>query len=104
MEPVERRAAVLDSFARCVGPSARDAVQYVERDWRTEAWTRGAYSPTFGIGGLHRFGAALGAPLGPLRFASADIPGEGLGHMDGAVRTGAAAAASLLADQSAGVA
>jgi putrescine oxidase len=97
MEPGDRRAAVLDSFARYVGPAARDAVHYVERDWRAEAWTRGAYSPTFAIGGLHRFGAALAAPLGPLRFASADIPGEGLGHMDGAVRTGAAAAASLLA-------
>ena len=50
-----------------------------------------------------RFGAALGAPLGPLHFASADIPGEGMMHMDGAVRTGAAAAASLLAHQSASV-
>ncbi len=99
----ERRAAVLDCFAGFFGPRALGATAYVERDWRTEEWTRGAYSPTFAVGGLHRFGAALAAPLGPLRFASADIPGEGMMHMDGAVRTGAAAAASLLAAQSASV-
>jgi len=92
----ERRAGVLACFAGYFGPRALAATTYVERDWRTEEWTRGAYSPTFAVGGLHRFGAVLAAPLGPLRFASADIPGEGMMHMDGAVRTGAAAAASLL--------
>jgi putrescine oxidase len=97
MTAAERRAAVLGCFGLYFDRPALLPVQYVERDWRTEEWTRGAYSPTFAMGGLHRFGAALAAPLGPLRFASADIPGEGLGHMDGAVRTGAAAAASLLA-------
>jgi len=98
----ERRAAVLGCLGLYFDRPAMLPVEYVERDWRTEEWTRGAYSPTFAIGGLHRFGAVVAAPLGPLRFASADIPGEGLGHMDGAVRTGAAAAASLL-DQSASV-
>ena len=92
-----RRAALLDAFAGYFGPAALEPTHYLECDWTTEEWTRGAYSATFAIGALSRYGAVLREPVGPLRFAGTDIAGVGNMHMDGAVRSGEAAAASLLA-------
>ncbi len=96
LSAAERRAAVLNAFAGYFGPAALEPTHYVECDWTTEEWTRGAYSATFAIGALSRYGAVLREPVGPLRFAGTDIAGVGNMHMDGAVRSGEAAAASLL--------
>ena len=92
-----RRAAVLDAFAAYFGPAARAPSHYVEQDWMSEEWTRGAYAATFAIGGLARYGAVVREPVGPLRFAGSDLAGTGTMHMDGAVRSGEAAAAALSA-------
>ncbi len=97
LAPAERKGAVLDAFAAYFGPAALAPTHYVERDWTTEEWTRGAYSATFAIGALSRFGPVLREPIGSLRFAGTDIAGTGNMHMDGAVLSGEAAAASLLA-------
>jgi putrescine oxidase len=92
-----RREAVLECFARYLGPQALDPTHYVERDWSTEEWTRGAYCASFGVGALVRFGDRMRRPIGPLRWACTDISGVGYMHMDGAVRSGTAAADSILA-------
>jgi putrescine oxidase len=93
----ERRRLVLGSLARYLGPRALQPTHYSERDWNRDEWTRGAYSPTFGVGGLSRFGADLRRPIGPIAFAGSDIAGAGTMHMDGAVRSGHAAADLVLA-------
>ena len=94
--PAARRDAVLAALAGYFGPAALAPTHYVERDWTTEEWTRGAYSATFAIGALSRYGHVLREPVGPMRFAGTDIAGTGNMHIDGAVRSGEAAAASLL--------
>jgi putrescine oxidase len=97
LDAAPRRAAVLDGFARLVGDPARDAVDYIELDWSAEEWTRGAYAATFGVGGLTRFGKDLRRPVGPIHWACTDIAGVGHMHMAGAIRSGEAAAAEILA-------
>ena len=79
------------------GTARAPARYYSERDWNRDEWTRGAYSATFGVGGLSRFGADLRRPIGPIAFAGTDIAGVGTMHMDGAVRSGHAAADRVLA-------
>jgi putrescine oxidase len=93
----ERRTAVADGFAAFFGEEARRPVDYVEVNWSAEEWTRGAYSATFEIGGLSRFGADLRRPVGPLHWACTDIAGVGNMHMDGAILSGRAAAEAVLA-------
>ena len=93
----ERRAAILDGFAAYVGPAALDATGFHELDWSAEEWTRGAYAATFGVGGLTRFGEDLRRPIGPIHWACTDIAGVGHMHMEGAVRSGEAAADAILA-------
>jgi putrescine oxidase len=97
MDPAARRAAVLDGLAALFGERARTPLEVIELDWSAEEWTRGAYSATFEIGGLTRFGADLRRPLGPLHWACTDIAGVGNMHMEGAVRSGKAAATAILA-------
>jgi putrescine oxidase len=92
----ERHAAVLDGFAALLGDEARRAREVVELDWTAEEWTRGAYSATFGPGGLARCGADLARPIGPLHWACTDIAGVGNMHMEGAIRSGRRAAEAIL--------
>ena len=61
---------------------------YYESDWGTEEWTRGAYAASFDLGGLHRYGADLRTPVGPIHFACSDMAGAGYQHVDGAIRMG----------------
>jgi len=98
MSPDARRAAVLDGFADYVGPEARQIAEYHELDWSAEEWTRGAYAATFAVGGLTRFGEDLRRPIGPIHWACTDIAGVGHMHMEGAIRSGEAAATAILVD------
>lgn len=93
----ERRAAVIDGLATIFGEDARRPTEVIEVNWSAEEWTRGAYSATFEVGGLSRFGADLRRPVGPLHWACTDISGIGNMHMEGAIRSGRAAAAAILA-------
>lgn len=93
----ERRARVLASLAHYYGDEALSPVVYYESDWGTEEWTRGAYAASFDLGGLVRYGADQRAAVGPIRFASSDLAGQGYQHVDGAVRIGREVAEEILA-------
>ena len=93
----ERRRIVTEGYAAFFGPAALEAADYVERDWSAEEWTRGAYCATFDVGGLSRFGPDLRRPIGPIHWACTDISGLGNMHMEGALRSGRAAAGEVLA-------
>ena len=97
LEPAQRRRLVLEGMAAFFGPRALEALDVIERDWSQEEWTRGAYAATFGIGGLSRHGPDLTRPVGPIHWAGTDLAGVGHMHMEGAVRSGRAAARAVLA-------
>jgi putrescine oxidase len=92
----ERRTRILASLSRYYGPEAMSPVVYFESDWGAEEWTRGAYAASFDLGGLHRYGADLRAPVGAIHFACSDIAGLGYQHVDGAIRMGRAVAADIV--------
>jgi monoamine oxidase len=84
----ERRAAVLDSFCRFFGPRAADPVQFVERDWMAEEFTRGCYGAHFTTGVWTSYGQAWREPVGRIHWAGAECSPEWNGYMEGAVRSG----------------
>jgi putrescine oxidase len=92
----ERKERILESLSHYYGPEAKNPVVYYESDWGSEEWTRGAYAASFDLGGLHRYGADLRAPVGPISFACSDMAGAGYQHVDGAIRMGRLAAAGIL--------
>ena len=92
----ERRAAVVDTFARLFGPRAAGPDAYVERLWAEEEWTRGCYGCHLPTGAWTNYGPALRAPIGPLHWAGAEYASVWNGYMDGAVRSGEQNAAAAL--------
>jgi monoamine oxidase len=96
LEASERRAAVIDCFARLFGPRAARPDGYVERLWAEEEWTRGCYGCHMPTGAWTAYGPALREPIGPLHWAGAECATVWAGYMDGAVRSGEAAASAVL--------
>jgi monoamine oxidase len=92
----ERRAAVIDCFARLFGPKASSPIAYVERLWAEEEWSRGCYGCHMPTGAWTNYGPALREPIGPLHWAGAEYAAVWNGYMDGAVRSGEAAASAVL--------
>ena len=97
LPPDERRAAVLDCFARAFGPRALRPVDYVERDWSSEPYSRGCYGAHFTPGTWTSYGDALRAPVGRVHWAGTECAPVWNGYMEGAVRSGEATADALLA-------
>jgi len=93
----ERRAAVLDCFARYFGPEAATPTHYLEKDWSAEEFTRGCYGAGFGPGVWTSYGPVLREPVGRIHWAGAEYAVEWSGYMEGAVRSGRATAEEILA-------
>jgi monoamine oxidase len=81
----ERRAAVLDAFARFFGPQAREPIDYLEQDWASMPWIRGGATMVFAPGTWSEYGAALRAPVDRIHWAGTETAIEQWGSMDGAI-------------------
>ena len=90
--PAERREAVLGCFVRYFGQAAARPAQYLERDWMAEEYTRGCYGAHFAPGVWTSYGEAWRAPIGRIHWAGTECAPQWNGYMEGAVRSGEAAA------------
>jgi monoamine oxidase len=97
LSPEERRQAALDCFVRYFGPRAARPLEYLERDWMAEEFSRGCYGAHFTPGVWGDFGPALTAPIGRLHWAGAECSPVWNGYMEGAVRSGEQTADDVLA-------
>ena len=93
-----RRAAVIGSLVRYFGAKAAAPEDYLELDWQQERWSGGCYGTIFGPNVWTRYGHALAAPAGPIHWAGTETSPLWCGYMDGAVRSGEKAAATVLAE------
>jgi len=94
----ERRVAALRCFERYFGPQAATPIEYIERDWSAEEFSRGCYGAHFAPGVLTSFGEGLTEPIGPLRFAGTECSPVWNGYMEGAVRSGEQTARRLVSE------
>jgi len=91
-----RRDAVLGNFVTYYGDEARNPKASFEMDWTQEAWTRGCPVGHTGTNVLHRYGPHLRRPFGHIHWAGTEVATYWSGYMDGAVRSGEAAAREVL--------
>jgi monoamine oxidase len=96
-EADRRRAAVVGCFTRLFGPDASAPLDYVDRSWADEEWTRGCYGCYMPTGAWTAYGPHLRAPVGPIHWAGAETATVWSGYMDGAVRSGDSAAEAVQA-------
>jgi monoamine oxidase len=92
----ERQEAVVSCFARLFGPRAAKPVDYADKDWSAEEWTRGCYGAFMPPNTWTAFGDALRKPIGPIHWAGAETAVRWMGYMDGAVSSGEHAAVEVL--------
>ena len=92
----ERREIVAECFGRFFGPEAAKPIDYVDRAWGAEEWSRGCYGGFMPPGAWTDNGAALRPPIGSIHWAGAETATVWNGYMDGAVSSGARAAAEVL--------
>jgi monoamine oxidase len=93
----ERRAAVVAGFARLFGPKASRPIDYVDRDWSAETYTRGCYGGHLPPGTWTAFGPALTAPVGRVHWAGTETATTWSGYIDGAIESGERAAREVRA-------
>lgn len=91
----ERRAAVLDCFANYFGERARTPLEYVDKDWSSEAWTRGCYAALMAPGTWSGHGRRLREHNGPVHWAGTEFAVEWFGYMEGALESAERAAAEV---------
>jgi monoamine oxidase len=96
-DPHRRRAAVIDCFARLFGREAANPVDYVDKSWADEEWTRGCYGCYMPPGAWTAYGPQLRESIGPIHWAGAETATVWSGYMDGAVRSGHSAAEAVAA-------
>jgi monoamine oxidase len=95
--PVEqRREAVIACFARFFGPRAAEPIEYVERSWAEEPYTRGCYAGYLPPGTWTSLGFALRRPCGRIHWAGTETAEVWNGYMDGAISSGERAAREVL--------
>ncbi len=93
----DRRSAAVGCFVRYFGTKAADPIEYIERDWMAEEFSRGCYGAHFAPGVWGDFGRALTEPIGLLHWAGAECSPVWNGYMEGAVRSGEQTAEDVLA-------
>ena len=94
--PLEvRRRAFVESAVRAFGVEASEPVEYLERDWSAEQYTRGCHGAHFAPGIWTSNGPVLAAPDGCLYWAGAEYSTKFNGYMEGAVRSGEEVAATI---------
>jgi monoamine oxidase len=92
-----RRELTLACFVRAFGPRAAEPVEFLERDWSAEEYTRGCYGAHFAPGVWTAYGPALREPVGAIHWAGAETATDWAGYMEGAVRSADRVAAEVLA-------
>ena len=93
----DRRRAVVGCFTRFFGPRAADPIDYVERSWAEQEWTRGGYAAFMTPGTVTSLGDGLRRPVGRMHWAGTETAERSCGYMDGAITSGERAAREVLA-------
>ena len=92
----ERREAVLRTFQRLFGRRAAHPIEYVEKDWSAEPYSRGCYAGVLGPGAWTAYGRALHEPIGRIHWAGTETATRWMGYMDGAIQSGRRAAMEVM--------
>ncbi|WP_063051333.1 flavin monoamine oxidase family protein [Nocardia arthritidis] len=88
LSPADRRALVLGDLAGYFGQQANKPIDYIEKDWAEEEFSRGCYGAFTTPATLTRFGPALRRPIGPLHWAGTETATRWPGYIDGAAESG----------------
>lgn len=88
----ERQHRILADLVDMFGPEAGEPIDFLQRNWKEEPFTRGCYGGRLGTGLWTHLGEHLCKPVGLIHWAGAETATVWNGYMDGAIRSGQRAA------------
>jgi monoamine oxidase len=91
----QRRAEVIRCLTGAFGAQAQAPLEYIEKNWTQERYSLGCYTGTLGPGALTQFGPTLRESIGRIFFAGTESSPIWAGYIEGALRSGARAAAEV---------
>lgn len=97
MSPQDRRKDVVEALVQAFGAKAANPVDYIDKDWSDDPWTRGCPTGFMPPGVMTTFGRALREPVGRIHWAGTETSTRWAGYMEGAVESGERAAGEVLA-------
>ena len=95
--PSARESVFVECLAKLFGSEANDVREIAQLDWIAQTWTGGCYGGHLAPGVWTQLGSELRRPHGRVEWAGSETSSTWNGYMDGAVRSGEAAADRVLA-------
>ena len=92
----ERERMFTSCLVRYFGPQAARPIDFLEKDWMADEFSRGCYGAHFTPGTWTAYGEALNEPVGRIHWAGTECSPVWNGYMEGAVRSGEATAKAVL--------
>lgn len=92
----ERRKVILERFTRFFGPKAAQPLDFFDKTWADEPYSRGCYVGNMTPGGWTQFGEWLRKPSGRIHWAGTETAVKWNGYMDGAVESGRRAVGEIV--------
>jgi monoamine oxidase len=92
----DRKAAVLQNYARWWGPRALQPTVYLEKYWKDEEFAQGCYLGVCPPGVFTAAAGALQQPCGRVFWAGTEASPRWYGYMEGALESAAIAVDRLL--------
>lgn len=92
-ESVEsRRAEAIRTAVACFGDKAANPIDFIDKSWTEEEFSRGCYAGTMTPGTWTTFGHALRTPVGRIHWAGTETATYWNGYVEGAIQAGERAA------------
>jgi monoamine oxidase len=91
----ERKEACIDQLVGYFGSRANEVIEYHEKDWMADEWTRGCYVGYMPPNVLSVYGNNLKEPSGRIHWAGTETSEIWNGYIEGAIISGERAAAEI---------
>ncbi|RXK50983.1 flavin monoamine oxidase family protein [Aquirufa rosea] len=96
LEEQERKKMILERVEKIFGHQAANPVQYLDKCWTEEVYSRGCYTGLMGPNTLTQLGPQLRVPFKHVHFAGTETAEKWSGYLDGAISSGYRAASEIL--------
>ncbi len=93
---IERKEKVLNELVKYFGDEAKNIIEYKDKCWTEEEFSRGCYAGNMPTGVLTQFGKSLREPFINVHFAGTETAMRWNGYMDGAIESGFRASDEVL--------
>ncbi|CAM3770306.1 flavin monoamine oxidase family protein [Aquirufa aurantiipilula] len=91
-----RKKMIVERVEKIFGHQASQPIQYIDKCWTEEVYSRGCYTGLMGPNTLTQFGHQIRAPFQHVHFAGTETAEKWSGYLDGAISSGYRAASEVL--------